>query len=42
MYSAELAQPELVKNNYIATVCTFAQNMSDAQDLISQPKKQGC
>ena len=33
MYSAELAQPELVKNNYIATVCTFAQNMSDAQDL---------
>ena len=33
MYSAELAQPELVKNNYIATVCTFAQNMSDAHGL---------
>ena len=33
MNSAELAQPELVKNNYIATVCTFAQNMSDAHSL---------
>ena len=33
MNSAELAQPELVKNNYIATVCTFAQNMSDAHGL---------
>ena len=33
MNSAELAQPELVKNNYIATVCTFAQNMSDEEGL---------
>ena len=31
LYSAELAQPALVDNNYIATVCTYAQNLSDEE-----------
>ena len=29
LYTTELAQPAMIANNYIATACTFAENLSD-------------
>ena len=31
--TTELAQPAMIANNYIATACTFAENLSDTEDL---------
>ena len=33
LYTTELAQPAMIANNYIATACTFAENLSDTEDL---------
>ena len=33
LYTTELAQPAMIANNYIATACTFAENLSDTDDL---------
>ena len=32
LYTTELAQPAMIANNYIATACTFAENLSDTEE----------